>query len=97
MVWRRLSEKLIALKESYKIKSKEISFNSNDYPYLTIPEADISKLSAIVLSHAHMDHCGLIPYIYEMGYDGPLYLTTPTRDLMVFTLHGLYRIDTEGR
>jgi KH/beta-lactamase-domain protein len=55
----------------------------NEFPYLMIPEADISKLSAVVLSHSHMDHCGLIPYLYENGYDGPLYLTTPTRDLMV--------------
>jgi predicted metal-dependent RNase len=56
---------------------------SNEYPYLNIPEFDISKLNAIILSHSHMDHCGMVPYLYEMGFDGPLYLTAPTRDLMV--------------
>jgi predicted metal-dependent RNase len=30
-----------------------------------------------------MDHCGMVPLLYEMGFDGPLYLTPPTRDLMV--------------
>jgi len=56
---------------------------TNEFPYLNVSEADLSKINAIVLSHAHMDHCGLIPLLYEMGYDGPLYLTAPTRDLMV--------------
>jgi len=40
-------------------------------------------LNAVVLSHAHMDHCGAVPLLYKMGYKGPLYCTTPTRDLMV--------------
>ena len=56
---------------------------TNEFPYLNVSEADLSKINAIVLSHAHMDHCGVIPLLYEMGYDGPLYLTAPTRDLMV--------------
>jgi len=33
------------------------------------------------LSHAHLDHSGLMPYLYKMGYKGPLYLTAPTRDI----------------
>jgi len=36
-----------------------------------------------VLSHSHLDHCGFIPYLYEYGYEGPLYCTAPVRDLMV--------------
>ena len=56
---------------------------TNEFPYLNVSEADLSKINAIVLSHAHMDHCGVIPLLYEMGFDGPLYLTAPTRDLMV--------------
>jgi KH/beta-lactamase-domain protein len=56
---------------------------TNEFPYLNVSEADLTKINAIVLSHAHMDHCGVIPLLYEMGYDGPLYLTAPTRDLMV--------------
>jgi len=35
----------------------------------------------VVLTHAHLDHAGLLPLLYKYGYDGPLYLTPPTRDL----------------
>jgi KH/beta-lactamase-domain protein len=54
-----------------------------NYPYLNAPELDLQQLDAVILSHAHMDHCGMIPYLYKMGYDGPLYCTEPTRDLMI--------------
>jgi len=55
--------------------------NKDKFPYLNISEFDIKELDAIILSHAHMDHAGLIPYLYKMGYDGPVYMTTPTRDI----------------
>src|SRR3989338_5819428 len=55
---------------------------SNMYPFINAKEFDLSELDAIILSHAHMDHCGFIPYLYEYGYDGPLYCTTPTLDLV---------------
>jgi hypothetical protein len=56
---------------------------TNEFPYLVAPEFDIRALNAIVLSHAHVDHSSLIPYLYKMGCEAPLYCTTPTRDLMV--------------
>jgi KH/beta-lactamase-domain protein len=56
---------------------------TDNFPYLNAPELDLGKLDAVILSHAHMDHCGMIPYLYKMGYDGPLYCTEPTRDLMI--------------
>jgi hypothetical protein len=51
------------------------------FPYLNIPEFDISQLDAVILSHAHLDHSGLLPYLYKMGYRGPVYMTPPTRDI----------------
>jgi KH/beta-lactamase-domain protein len=60
-----------------------IDVASDQYPYLNAPEFSLEKLDAIVLSHAHLDHCGYIPHLYEAGYTGPLYCTAPTRDLMV--------------
>jgi len=52
------------------------------YPYLNIAEiGDINSIDAVILSHAHLDHSGLVPYLYKMGYRGPIYMTAPTRDI----------------
>ena len=51
------------------------------FPYLNIPEFNINELDAIIISHAHLDHTGLLPYLYKMGYKGPVYMTAPTRDI----------------
>ena len=59
----------------------DVASTKEKYPILDVPEFDLTQLDAIILSHAHLDHCGLIPYIYKMGYRGPIYMTPPTRDL----------------
>jgi len=69
--------------------------NSGVYPYLNAKEFDYNELDAIIVSHAHLDHLGFIPAIFEYGYDGPLYLTTPTVDLA--TLLWLDYIDVMQR
>src|SRR3989338_6413643 len=52
------------------------------YPYLDVAEiGDINSIDAIIASHAHLDHSGLVPYLYKMGYKGPCYMTAPTRDI----------------
>jgi len=51
------------------------------FPYLDVAEFDLSEIDAIIVSHAHLDHAGIIPYIYKMGYEGPCYMTAPTRDI----------------
>ncbi len=53
----------------------------NKFPYLDVSEFKINELDAIILSHAHLDHSGLIPYLFKMGYRGPVYMTHPTRDI----------------
>jgi len=59
-----------------------INFSSEDpYPFIDGLGYPLSEIDALVLSHAHSDHSGLIPYLYKMGYDGPVYCTEPTRDL----------------
>jgi hypothetical protein len=53
-------------------------------PYLYIPEVQpLNQIDAVVITHAHLDHQGLVPLLYKYGYDGPIYCTHPTRDLMV--------------
>jgi KH/beta-lactamase-domain protein len=54
---------------------------TDKFPYFNVPEFDISQLDAVILSHAHLDHSGLLPYLYKMGYRGPVYMTAPTRDI----------------
>ena len=51
------------------------------FPYLDVSEFKLNELDAIILSHAHLDHSGLIPYLFKMGYRGPIYMTAPTRDI----------------
>ncbi|HIE41292.1 MAG TPA: beta-CASP ribonuclease aCPSF1 [Candidatus Aenigmarchaeota archaeon] len=46
-----------------------------------LSDFDINSIDAIVLSHAHLDHSGFIPYLYKLGYKGPIYCTEPTREL----------------
>lgn len=59
-----------------------IADGSERYPYLNVAEiGDLQSIDAIILSHAHLDHSGLVPYLYKMGYRGPVYLTSPTRDI----------------
>lgn len=56
--------------------------NPNDrFPYFYVPEFSVRDLDAVVISHAHLDHCGLVPFLYKYGYRGPVYLTLPTRNL----------------
>ncbi len=56
--------------------------SNNSTPYLYVPEIHpLSQLDAVVLTHAHLDHCALVPLLYKYGYDGPVYSTPPTRDL----------------
>ncbi len=52
------------------------------FPYLQVKEFDPAELDGIIISHAHLDHCGMVPYLYEYGYEGPLYCTPPTLDLL---------------
>ncbi len=51
------------------------------FPFLNAPEFDFQSMTAVILSHSHLDHCGALPYLYKMGFKGPLYCTRPTRDV----------------
>ena len=61
----------------------DVSSDINGTPYLHLPEVlPIETIDAVVITHAHLDHSGLVPLLYKYGFDGPIYCTAPTRDMM---------------
>ena len=50
------------------------------YPNADLPCAP-GEIEAILLTHAHIDHSGRIPYLYKNGFRGPIYSTDATMDL----------------
>lgn len=47
---------------------------------------DPASIDVLLLSHAHIDHSGLIPYLYKGGFRGTIYCTSATRDLCALML-----------
>jgi len=47
---------------------------------------DPAKIDHVILTHAHIDHSGLIPYIYRLGFRGSVICTSATRDLCAIML-----------
>ena len=75
--------------------------SDDEVPYLQVQEAlagGANTIDAVVLTHAHLDHSAFIPLLFKYGYDGPIYCTEPTRDLMgLLTLDYLDVAAKEGR
>ena len=65
------------------------------FPRFDINQFGLDRLDAVVISHAHMDHCGMAPFLYKYGYDGPVYCSEPTASLM--TLLQLDYLDVATR
>jgi KH/beta-lactamase-domain protein len=52
------------------------------FPRFDVAQFDPSSLDAVIISHAHLDHCGFLPFLYKYGYDGPVYCSVPNLSLM---------------
>lgn len=66
--------------------------NEKPFPF------SIGQLDAVVLSHAHLDHSGRLPRLVADGYEGVVFMTAPTRDLLEILLKdaaSLQERDTE--
>ena len=56
-------------KEMDKMNEEEFPFNP-------------AEIECVILSHAHIDHCGRIPLLVKRGFKGPIYCTDATADLL---------------
>jgi len=90
---------LIEANESSVLLDCGINPGSQDpiqaYPRLDMDEFDLDKLDAVIISHAHLDHCGFTPFLCKYGYDGPVYCSEPTAIMM--TLLQLDYLDVTSR
>ncbi len=66
------------------------------FPYLDGANITINDLDAVVLTHAHMDHIGFVPYLFKFGYSGPVYCTPPSRDLAALSLYDYNKLVTRS-
>ncbi|MBO9701724.1 MAG: MBL fold metallo-hydrolase [Sporocytophaga sp.] len=56
---------------------------------------DYSKLSAVLITHAHLDHTGYLPVLIKNGYKGPIFMTSPTVALAEIILRDSAKIQME--
>jgi len=58
--------------------TQERELRSRDWDKFPVPP---SSINAVLLTHAHVDHCGLLPKFVREGFSGPIYCTPPTAEL----------------
>ena len=63
--------------------------NSEDFSF------DPKDIDFVLLTHAHLDHCGRLPKLYMDGFRGRIYSTTPTRDLAEIILLDALKVSRE--
>lgn len=59
------------------------------------PPFDAKSLDAIVITHAHVDHTGYLPRVVALGFDGPVYCSRGTADLLKLLLPDSARLQEE--
>ena len=67
--------------------SRESEWRNVDPPLL-----DFASLAAVVVTHAHVDHCGRLPMLPRLGFRGPIFCTEGTADLLPMVLRGSARL-----
>ncbi|MCR9173505.1 MAG: MBL fold metallo-hydrolase [bacterium] len=70
------------LKELRKLNWREITRNASEIDY-------------VLLTHAHLDHCGYLPILVKNGFKGTIYCTHPTKELATIVLRDSGKIQEE--
>ncbi len=60
-----------------------------------LPPTDLDKLNAVVLTHAHLDHCGRLPLVVKNGYRGNIHCTSATAQITEIILRDSARLQAE--
>lgn len=63
--------------------------NWNDLPF------DVESLSAVLITHAHIDHTGFLPRLVKLGYRGPIFTSRASADLLKILLPDSGRLQEE--
>ena len=61
----------------------------------TVPGFDPKAVDVVILTHAHLDHCGYLPLLFKNGYKGKVYMSGPTKDLAEIILLDSAKIQEE--
>src|SRR6187431_235472 len=70
-------------------KGDDVQQRNRQFPFAA------AYIDAVLLSHAHIDHCGNLPNLVRQGFSGPIYCTPATRDLMAIMLADSAKIQAD--
>ena len=59
------------------------------------PPFDPRSLDAVIITHAHIDHTGYLPRVVKLGFDGPVFASRATNDLLKILLPDSARLQEE--
>jgi len=62
---------------------------------LQAPEMDMRQLTGVVITHAHLDHCGRLPVLARGGFSGPIFMTEASKALVEIVLRDAAKISKE--
>ena len=70
-------------KDTAELNKQDLGFDPNDIDF-------------VILSHAHLDHCGRLPYLVKHGFRGEIITTEPSYDLSELILQDSAHIQEEN-